>query len=131
MLVGDAGISKTRTAQELATYAGLRGAHVLKGRCYEAEGAPSFCPWIQAIRSYVKTCDPASLLSEMGAGAADIAGIIPEVAEKLPGLQLPPPLPPEQARFRLFESITDFLKSASQNQPLLVILDLIRGVKGF
>ncbi len=33
-LVGEPGIGKTRTAQELATYAGLRSAQVLWGRCY-------------------------------------------------------------------------------------------------
>ncbi|MCH8745942.1 MAG: AAA family ATPase [Chloroflexi bacterium] len=30
---------------------------------------------------------------------------------------------PEQARFRLFDSITTFLKSASQKQPLVLVLD--------
>jgi DNA-binding CsgD family transcriptional regulator len=32
-------------------------------------------------------------------------------------------LEPEQARFRLFDSITTFLKHASQSQPLMLILD--------
>ena len=35
MLVGEPGIGKTRTAQELTTYAGLRGAQVLWGRSLE------------------------------------------------------------------------------------------------
>ena len=35
-LVGEPGIGKTRTAQELATYAGMRGAQVLWGRSYES-----------------------------------------------------------------------------------------------
>lgn len=61
----------------------------------------------------------------MGAGGADIAGIIPEIAEKLPDLHQPPPLSPEESRFRLFESITSFLRSASQKTPLVVILDNI------
>ncbi len=30
---------------------------------------------------------------------------------------------PEQARFRLFDSITAFLKTASRGQPLVIILD--------
>ena len=45
MLVGEPGIGKTRTAQELATYAGLRGAQVLWGRSYEEQGAPPYWPW--------------------------------------------------------------------------------------
>jgi hypothetical protein len=48
-LVGEPGIGKTRTALELATYAGLRQAQVLWGRCYEGEGAPPYWPWGHCI----------------------------------------------------------------------------------
>ena len=50
MLVGEPGIGKTRTAQQLAVVAGQRGAQVLWGWCYEAEGAPPFWPWVQPLR---------------------------------------------------------------------------------
>jgi eukaryotic-like serine/threonine-protein kinase len=59
----------------------------------------------------------------MGAGAADIAEVIPELRGKLPDLNPPPALEPEQARFRLFDSLTAFLKNASQTQPLMLVLD--------
>ena len=35
----------------------------------------------------------------------------------------PPSLEPEQARFRLFDSITTFLKNAARSQPILLVLD--------
>jgi len=54
---------------------------------------------------------------------ADIAEIIPEVREKLPDLEPPPVLEPEQAPFRLLDSITGFLKSAAQSQPLILVID--------
>lgn len=123
MLVGEPGIGKTRIAQELASYAKQRGAQVLWGWCYEGEGAPPYWPWIQILRGYLRHQDPDGLRSEMGAGAADIAEIIPEVREKLPVLEPPPALEPEQARFRLFDSITGFLKNAAQSQPLVLVLD--------
>ena len=123
-LVGEPGIGKTRTAQELRTYAGLRGAQVLWGRCYDEQGVPPYWPWVQAIRSYVREREPEELRSEMGAGAADIAEVVSEVRERLPGLQPPPALDsPEQARFRLFDSITAFLKTASHKKPLVLVLD--------
>ena len=96
-LVGEPGIGKTRTAQELCTYAGLRGAQVLWGRSYEEQGVPPYWPWVQAIRSYVRERDPEQLNSEMGAGAADIAEVVSDVRERLPDLQRPPQLEPEQA----------------------------------
>ena len=122
-LVGEPGIGKTRTAQELATYAGLRGAQVLWGRSYEEQGVPAYWPWVQAIRSYVRERDPEQLRSEMGAGAADIAEVVSDVRERLADLQPAPELEPEQARFRLFDSIAAFLKTASQRQPLVLVLD--------
>ena len=122
-LVGEPGIGKSRTAQELATYAGLRGAQVLWGRCYEEQGAPPYWPWVQAIRTYVRDKEPEELRSEMGAGAEDIAEVVSDVRERLPGLRTPPQLEPEQARFRLFDSITAFLKSASRRQPIVLVLD--------
>ena len=44
MLVGEPGIGKTRTTQELASYAEQQGAQVLWGRCYEETGAPPYWP---------------------------------------------------------------------------------------
>jgi predicted ATPase/DNA-binding CsgD family transcriptional regulator len=60
----------------------------------------------------------------MGAGAVDIAAIVPEVRERLPDLPMPPRFgDPEQARFRLFDAFTTFLQRASEPLPLVLILD--------
>ena len=123
MLVGEPGIGKTRTTQELASYAENRGAKVFWGRCYEDEGAPPYWPWVQTMRSYVQQASAQLHRSEMGAGAADIAEILPEIRVKLPDLEAPPVLEPEAARFRLFDSIATLLKNASQSQPLMLVLD--------
>ena len=123
MLAGEPGIGKTRTAQELASYAESLGAQVWWGWCYEQKGAPPYWPWVQPIRTYVQRTDPASLGAQMGPGAADICEIIPQVRDKLTGLEPPSPLEPEQARFRLFDSISNFLASLAQSQPLMLVLD--------
>jgi DNA-binding CsgD family transcriptional regulator/tetratricopeptide (TPR) repeat protein len=123
MLAGEPGIGKTRLSQEVASHATVLGFQVLWGWCYEAEGAPPYWPWVQPIRSYFQQRDPEQLRAEMGPGAADIAEVIPELREKLPDLKPPPALEPEQARFRLFDSITTFLKNAAQSQPVMLVLD--------
>ena len=81
MLVGEPGIGKTRTAQELASRARDKGAHTLWGWCYDQQGAPAYWPWLQAIRSYVQQRDPDMLRMEMGPGAADIAEILPDISQ--------------------------------------------------
>jgi eukaryotic-like serine/threonine-protein kinase len=123
MLLGEAGIGKTRLAQEFATYASLRGAQVLWGRCDVAQAAPALWVWTQVIREYVQTRKPADVAADMGPGAADIAAFVSEVRELVPGLPAPPPLDPEQARFRLFDSVATFLRNAATRQPLVLVLD--------
>ncbi len=97
MLAGEPGIGKTRTAQELASHAETLGVQVLWGRCYEEEGTPPYWPWLQLLRSYMQQHTPEQLQGEMGSGAADIAEIVSKVREKLPNLEAPPALEPEQA----------------------------------
>jgi predicted ATPase len=123
MLAGEPGIGKTRTAQELGFHAVALGVKVLWGWCHEREGAPPYWPWIQPMRSYIQEMDSAQLRSQMGPGASDIAQVVPEVRQLLPDLEPSPILEPEQARFRLFDSITNFFKNAAQSQPLLLVLD--------
>ena len=123
MLVGEPGIGKSRTAQELAGHARDQGATVLWGWCYEGEGAPPYWPWVEPIRTYVGQTEPGMLRAQLGAGLADIAGLVPEVAEKLGDVPAPTPVEPEQARFRLFDAVTSFLKRAAADQPMLLVLD--------
>ena len=124
MLSGELGVGKTHLSQELATYAGLRGAKVLWSRCHEEQVTPPYWPWIQAIRTYARGRDPDELRSELGSGAADIAMVVPELRDRIPGIMDPPPLDdPDEMRFRLFDSVASFLKSASHHQPLVLILD--------
>src|SRR6185295_6843834 len=49
--------------------------------------------------------------------------ILPELNSKLPGLAPLPPAEPAQARFRLFDSVTAFLRAASADGPLMLVLD--------
>lgn len=124
MLAGEPGIGKTSMAREFTDYAVSQGAQVVWGRCYESIGMPSYWPWVQAIRSYVREQDPEQLRMEMGNGAGEIAEIVPEVRERLPGLEQSPGLDSlEHARLRLFDSVTSFLERASLTRPLVFILD--------
>ena len=124
MLVGEAGIGKTHTAREFVTHAARRSALGLWGRCHESAGAAPYWLWVQIIRAYVRERDVAQLRAEMGAGAADIAVMVPEVRDRLPDVPLPLRFEdPEQARFRLFDAVTAFLYRVAQHSPLVLVLD--------
>jgi eukaryotic-like serine/threonine-protein kinase len=122
LLVGEPGIGKTRAAEELATYARVRGARVYWGRCREDDGAPAYWPWVQAMREIVRDADPVALGWQMGAGAADVAHLVPEVAERL-DVEPAEVLESEEARFRLFDSVTSYLVAAARDRPMVLVLD--------
>jgi len=114
MVVGEPGIGKTRTAEELVAVATKRGARAAWGRCWEGEGAPAYWPWIQVIRS---------LLDSAGASKArraEVARLIPELAE---GNPVDSRRDPEQRRFQLFDSLVTFLAGEARAKPLVLVLD--------
>jgi DNA-binding SARP family transcriptional activator len=124
LIGGEPGIGKSRLAEELASQAGDSRAEVLWGRCWEAGGAPPYWPWVQALRSAVRGCSPEQLRAELGSGAAEIAEVVPELRQRLPDLgALPPVADPQQARFRLFDSIAGLLRNASVRRSLVLILE--------
>ena len=123
LLGGEPGIGKSRLAEELIAHATPRGAQILVGRCWEAGGAPAYWPWVQSLRARVRESEDGALRSELGAGAAELAQILPELRERFPDLPEAATLEPEAARFRLFTATADFLRSASERQPLVLFLD--------
>ena len=123
LLSGDPGIGKTRTADQLSTYARVRGARVYSGRCHEGDGQPPYWPWAEALRGYVLDADPVGLRWQLGSRAADVAQIVPELAERLGDVGEPPDMGTEQARFRIFDSFAAFLAGASGARPLMLVLD--------
>jgi predicted ATPase/DNA-binding SARP family transcriptional activator len=123
LLAGEPGIGKSRLADELLAHATARGARTLVGRCWEAGGAPAYWPWVQLLRAYVREAEPDALRTQLGAGATDLAQIVPELRERFEDLPVPQALEPEAARFRLFDAVAAFLRDASRGQPLVVFLD--------
>jgi DNA-binding winged helix-turn-helix (wHTH) protein len=140
LLVGEPGIGKTRTAEQIAAEARSRGAMALVGRASEGEGAPAFWPWVQILRACVRDAGPspgalaAELSAELGwrggagAGAGEIAALVPEIglpsveepSAQSPALELPESA---QLRFRLFDGLASFLTRASARRPLVLVLD--------
>ena len=123
LFAGEAGIGKTRLADSVAALASEQGARVAWGRCWEAGGAPAYWPWIQALRPYVRGCDTGTLAEQAGARAADLAQVVPELADRLPGLPPPSTLEPDRVRFRLFDATAEFLRRVGEARPVVLVLD--------
>jgi DNA-binding CsgD family transcriptional regulator len=124
MLSGEAGIGKTRLAQEAATLAVRRGMLTLWGRCLEEPGAPPFLPWTRAMQACLRACRDERLPALLGRDAAAAVEIAPELAERLPpGTAVPAIGEGDQARFRLFAAVAHFWRQVATVRPVLLILD--------
>lgn len=138
LLTGEAGIGKTRLAEELSHEAGARGWAVAWSRSYEQEGAIPYRTWIEVLRILLSHLPVTRMIAAAQArvqGESSATMYAPTALEKLSTLlpelrgYLPPdhrdypPLPPEQERLHLWEATLEMLSTFSQSMPLLLVLD--------
>src|SRR5438477_10032835 len=109
MISGEAGIGKTAM---LAALPGLAGHDplVLRGFCWEGDGAPPYWPWSQVLQA---SGMPAADLGEAGwllkSAAAPAESMSAAAAA--------------DAQFRLFEAVSRCLGRLADGRPVLVVLD--------
>jgi DNA-binding SARP family transcriptional activator len=123
LVAGEPGIGKTRLAEEVARRATAQGIQVVWGRCYEGEGAPALWPWVQVGRGLVAGVAPGELGGVLGRSGAALSQLLPELQELVPGLEPPPVVELETARFRLYQAVAGLLRRLAEVRPLLVIVD--------
>jgi DNA-binding winged helix-turn-helix (wHTH) protein/tetratricopeptide (TPR) repeat protein len=116
LLLGDAGIGKTRCAMHLASEARSAGVSVWTARCLEAEGAPMFWPWIQILRDCLRERADGRAAQQ---AAALLADLVPAASE---------PLEPtftngRAASFWLLDRLATWLAASGDEAPRVLVLD--------
>lgn len=123
LLSGEPGVGKTRLAQELIAWVQPEGAVLLRGGCYEYEAATPYLPLVEAFRDWVHDQSAEGLRSQLGATAAEIAKLAPEIEVKIGPLVAGPPLGANEERLRLFDNIARLLQHLAGRHGLLFFLD--------
>ncbi len=123
VLVGEAGIGKTRTLEEFLARAALPDERILWGRCPEHHGLPAYWPWTHAIGRYVERCDAENLRRVVGSDTAELTRFIPMIGERVRAAEPPPAFDLSHARLRLFDSIATFLRRLADRQAVVFVLD--------
>jgi tetratricopeptide (TPR) repeat protein/predicted Ser/Thr protein kinase len=123
LISGEPGIGKSRLANEIITYARLRGAVVLQGGSYEYESSLPYLPFAEALRDWVRDQPPENLSAKMKQTAPELAKLAPEIEVKIGPLKPNPRLTPEEERLRLFDNVSRFFQELAAEKGLLIFLD--------
>jgi len=133
-LSGEAGIGKTRLAEEFLAYAASMGAVVVATRCYQGESNLAYGPVAEALRAALRVTSESEgrrtkegdqrLASLDPPWLVEVARLLPELTVKNPGLPAPPPLDSPGAQSRFFEGIRQaFLSLLSGPAPGVLFFD--------
>jgi len=119
---GEPGIGKTRLAEELGATAATRRAAVAWARCVDADTAPPYWPWAEAIRALLQTVTleelhlPESCVERLSALVPDL---MPRPATAAPSAALTT----ASDRYQLFDAVRTFLQRASSRAVVVLVLD--------
>jgi tetratricopeptide (TPR) repeat protein len=123
LLVGEPGIGKTRTVEELASRINMPPERIIWGRSPEQEGAPAYWPWLQILRRHLERSDAARIAAEFGPDAVALSRLLPGLGERLGVAKAAREGDAAQSRFLLFEAVAATLRRAAAQEPLLLVLE--------
>jgi class 3 adenylate cyclase/tetratricopeptide (TPR) repeat protein len=118
LISGEAGIGKTRLVTQTAQTGLPDDALVLYGRCDEDQGVPYY-PWLEVLGDYVHIAPRRMLRPHAG----ELSKLIPDLCRKLGIAAAPKSADPDTERYLLFKAVEALLAAASEQAPVLVILD--------
>src|SRR4051812_10604877 len=120
VLSGEAGIGKTRLANELANLARQLGGEVLWGTCSEAELSLPYLPFVEALGNYLDAQSSEAIGSRLGPTRRELSQLFPQLANGAGPAQ---PGDSEQAKLRLFEAIACLLAIPADDHGMLLVIE--------
>ena len=118
VIEGDAGVGKSRLANDFLRWVSAAGGTVLRGRAYDVAGGAPFGALIEAIRSGV---DAPGLAGTDPQWLAEVARVVPELRSRFPTLPTGPATSSDG--WRLFEGIAQLLAALAEEAPVAVLID--------
>ncbi len=128
LLVGEAGIGKTRLASEFVVWTWTQGAEVFRGHTFELGGRLPYQPLVEALRERLEAENaPEDLLEDLW--LAELSRLLPELRLRYPDLPAPPRMR-LSGKLRLFEAVARFLDALAERAPVVLFLDDLHWVDG-
>jgi DNA-binding SARP family transcriptional activator/Tfp pilus assembly protein PilF len=125
VLEGEAGVGKTRLAEEFLGHVGSLGGFTFTARCYEGETDLAYSTFAEALRGALTLESfPERLAQIPKHWLSEGARLVPEISDLLQGLPEAPPLNEPGAQTRLFEGILQLILETSRGEhPGVLFID--------
>jgi DNA-binding SARP family transcriptional activator/tetratricopeptide (TPR) repeat protein len=127
VLEGEAGVGKTRLAEEFLAYVRSSGARTVVGRCYEGEAGLAYAPFMEALRAAVARPEMAARVGQASdQWLSEAARLLPELLSAGPHTGVPPQpaLGSMGAQTRFFEGVSRVLEAVVGAGGVLSLDDL-------
>ena len=120
LLEGEAGVGKSRLAEEFLRWAVANAGSVLRGHGYDAKPGIPYEPVMELLRDALSTPGLAGAPPEW---LAEVARLQPEVRQRFPSLPEPSPPLDTSSAWRMFEGVAQVILALAAERPLVVSID--------
>jgi tetratricopeptide (TPR) repeat protein/transcriptional regulator with XRE-family HTH domain len=126
LIEGEPGIGKSRLIREIVRHGESLGLPAIATNCYEIERAIPYQPVINLVTLALARTSPAALSKLAPVSLAELAALVPAVAERHPQL---PELSrdfPEARQARLSHAVGQLFEAAGHGRPSILVVDDIQ-----
>lgn len=120
MVDGEAGVGKTRLADEFLRWLVADGGTALRGRGYGGRAGVPYGPMVEILREAI---DESGIGGTEPEWLSEVARLVPELRQRFPGLPASSPTSESTHGSRLFEGIAQMLLTLSAERRVVVAID--------
>ena len=126
LIEGEPGIGKSRLMREVARYADAQDLPTLATNCYEIERAMPYQPVIDLVTRALDRVSAGALRNLAPVLLAELAALVPEIGERVPGLPQLSNDFPEVRQARLPHAVGQLLDASRAGRPSILMVDDIQ-----
>jgi DNA-binding CsgD family transcriptional regulator len=123
LIVGEAGVGKSRLLRAMNDEGRDAGFFVLHGACFESERSIPYAPLLDLMRLFAGSASPALVAHVLAPAAAELVAIFPELQPLLTDARPSPSVDPDSDKRRLFHALAQAIATVARTQPVLIAFE--------